>query len=336
MNLIQLSHPEHGRRIARVEEGNLHLAGEKFTSIYQMVTEVLEKGTTLTKMLNASLSEDILDYNAIYKGESDWKILPAFDHPEQPAMCVLSGTGLTHKASAENRQKMHTAANSGKELNDSIEMYLWGEKGGKPENGKIGVQPEWFYKGNGSVLKGHLEALSVPAYADDGGEEAEIAGIYVIDSEGNPVRVGFATANEFSDHVMEKKNYLYLAPSKLRECAIGPELILGLDFKDIPGKVSVERKGDEIWSSEVKTGENNITHHLSNLEYHHFKYKQHRLPGQVHIHFFGTGAFSYGAGIKLEEGDRMKIDFPKCGRPLINFIKVDGGKEEIIEVRELS
>ncbi|MBX2840223.1 MAG: GguC protein, partial [Flammeovirgaceae bacterium] len=114
-----------------------------------------------------------------------------------------------------------------------------------------------------------------------------------------------------------------------------PELVIDLEFKDIPGNVSVERDEKEIWSSELKTGEENITHYLSNLEYHHFKYKQHRLPGQVHIHFFGTSAFSYGAGLKLEEGDQMKVDFPKCGRPLINSIKVDSGEEERIEVKQL-
>ena len=52
-----------------------------------------------------------------------------------------------------------------------------------------------------------------------------------IDRKGHPVRIGFTTANEFSDHVMEKKNYLYLAPSKLRGCAIGPELLID-DFFD--------------------------------------------------------------------------------------------------------
>jgi hypothetical protein len=32
----------------------------------------------------------------------------------------------------------------------------------------------------------------------------------------HPRRVGFALGNEFSDHTLEKKNYLYLAHSKGR------------------------------------------------------------------------------------------------------------------------
>ena len=43
-----------------------------------------------------------------------------------------------------------------------------------------------------------------------------MAGIYVIGDDGTPFRVGFALANEFSDHVTERINYLYLAHSKLR------------------------------------------------------------------------------------------------------------------------
>jgi len=44
---------------------------------------------------------------------------------------MLSGRGLTHKASADNRNNMHETQKSG-QLTDSMKMYLWGEKGGKP------------------------------------------------------------------------------------------------------------------------------------------------------------------------------------------------------------
>jgi hypothetical protein len=35
-------------------------------------------------------------------------LLPAFDHPDEQARCMVSGTGLTIAKSAENRQAMHT------------------------------------------------------------------------------------------------------------------------------------------------------------------------------------------------------------------------------------
>ena len=86
-----------------------------------------------------------------------------------------------------------------------MQIYEWGVEGGFPAKGTIGVQPEWFYKGNGLHLRAHGETLEVPSFANDGGEEPEIAGIYIIDEEKTPWRIGFTTGNEFSDHVMEKK-----------------------------------------------------------------------------------------------------------------------------------
>ena len=103
-----------------------------------------------------------------------------------------------------------------------MKMFRWGVEGGKPRRGQIGTPPEWFYKGSGTILRAHGEPLDVPPYAEDGGEEAEIAGIYFIDADGQPRRIGMATGNEFSDHVFEKKNYLNLAGSKLRTCCARP------------------------------------------------------------------------------------------------------------------
>ena len=57
-----------------------------------------------------------------------------------------------------------------------------------------------------------------------------------------------ATGNEFSDHVLEKRNYLYLASSKLRTCAIGPELVLDPDFDLVPGEVSIQRGDAVLWT----------------------------------------------------------------------------------------
>jgi len=322
MRLIQLSHPKYGRRIAQVENSQLILIEKQYTSCYSLYSTLLNNGNVHSpaNFISSVLTNSTLDYNWIYQGRSPWNILPSFDHPEHPALCILSGTGLTHKASAENRQKMHQQASEKNSITDSMEIYLWGEEGGKPGPGEIGVQPEWFYKGNGTSLKAFNDPLEIPPYANDGGEEPEIAGVYLISSDKTPYRVGFTLANEFSDHVMEKKNYLYLAPSKLRSCAIGPELVLECSFQNIPGNVSIKRDDREIWSKDIKTGEQNMSHSLANLEYHHFKYEQHRIPGMVHIHFFGADAFSYGENIRLKDGDVMKISFDGFGKPLYNTL----------------
>ncbi|HVV44874.1 MAG TPA: AraD1 family protein, partial [Bryobacteraceae bacterium] len=229
--------------------------------------------------------------------------------------CLVTGTGLTHLASVKNRDAMHSGAQA---VTDSVRMYQSGVEGGKPAPGEAGISPEWFYKGSGSVLRAHGEPLDVPSFADDGGEEPEIAGVYLIDRQGTPRRIGFTIGNEFSDHVFEKKNYLYLASSKLRTCSIGPELSIDAEFGLIPGEVSVERKGEKLWSSDIQTGEENMCHSLANIEHHHFKFDFHRQPGDLHIHFFGAGAFSFGAGLSLQEGDVMQVRFENFGRPLRN------------------
>jgi hypothetical protein len=126
-------------------------------------------------------------------------------------------------------------------LTDSMKMFRMGLEGGKPAKGKVGVQPEWFYKGDGSFVVGPGEPLVSPAFALDGGEEPEVAGIYVVGKDGVPYRVGFALLNEFSDHVVEKQNYLWLAHSKLRPCALGPELLLGALPADVRGTSRIKR-----------------------------------------------------------------------------------------------
>jgi hypothetical protein len=189
-SLVQLHHPQKGRAVASVQGDTLTLlAGVK--SVYEFA------------MRGAGLSTETLDYNAIYEGDSDWKLLPPIDHPEEPSRLLLSGTGLTHKASVDNRNAMH---DSTAPVTDSMRMYHSGLDGGRPAVGQIGVSPEWFYKGTGTALRAHGEPLDVPAFAEDGGEEPEIAGVYIIDSDGMPRRIGMAQCNEFSDHLFEKKN----------------------------------------------------------------------------------------------------------------------------------
>jgi hypothetical protein len=193
-----------------------------------------------------------------------------------------------------------------------------GLEGGKPAVGRVGVQPEWFYKGDGAILTASGEPLVRPAFAGDAGEEPEIAAIYLIDGAGQPCRLGFALGNEFSDHVTERQNYLYLAHSKLRACAVGPELRTGPLPRDLAGTSRIRRGDTVVWEKPFLTGEDNMCHSLENLEYHHFKYAAHRRPGDVHLHFFGTSTLSFADGIAVQPGDRFEIDLPALGAPLVN------------------
>jgi len=325
LRLIQIAHPTHGRRIALVADDAVSILGGHST-VYEAALAALHERRPLAALLLSLPVESVELYDDLYQGRTPWQILLPFDHPTEPARCLVSGTGLTHLASAETRQKMHAAV---EQETDSMRMYRWGVEGGRPPAGQIGAAPEWFYKGSGLILRAHGEPLEVPPYAEDGGEEPEIAGVYLIDDTGAPRRVGMAMGNEFSDHKTERRNYLYLAPSKLRQCSFGPELIIDPDFTFVPGAVSIERAGEIIWSKEIGSGEKRMAHTLANIEHHHFKYAQHRRAGDVHVHFFGADAFSFGAGIELQDGDTMVVAFQGFGRPLRNPIRISQETETL-------
>ena len=236
-------------------------------------------------------------------------------HPE-PARMHLCGTGLTHLGSAATRDSMHAKPEA--QLTDSMKMFRMGLEGGKPEAGSPGVQPEWFYKGPGSEAVAPGDPLISPGFALDGGEEPEIAGFYLIGPDGTPNRVGFALANEFSDHATEKINYLYLAHSKLRPASFGPELLVGDLPRHIEGRSRVLRDGAAIFDQPFLSGEDNMSHSIANLEHHHFKYAPFRRPGDLHVHMFGTATLSFAAGIAPRSGDVFEISSPAFGLPLRN------------------
>jgi len=332
--LIQLENTGR-RRVALVEEPHLRLLDTD--SIYSLAESAIRSGIRLSEAAKRSATADTLDYGPIHNANSEWKILSPIDHPE-PARCLISGTGLTHLGSARDRQAMHAHAltvEQFEKLTDSMKMFRWGVDGGRPVSGRIGTPPEWFYKGTGSMLRAHGEPLETPSYAEDGGEEAEIAAVYIVGPDGSPRRVGMAIGNEFSDHCFEKKNYLNLAASKLRTCAIGPELVLDPDFESVPGEVTIHRNGRPLWTKQIRTGEAEMCHSLQNIEHHHFKFEAHRKPGDIHVHFLGADCLSFGEGVRLADGDVMHIKFEGFGRPLRNPVRVDRTEPGLVSVSPL-
>ena len=296
-----------------------HVAG--YAHVRDLALAAIEQGLPLAGLAAASAGDPVdLD-----DPESAARLRPPVDHPD-PAHLILTGTGLTHLGSAEGRDKMHRAA-AGRQLTDSMRMFNLGLEGGKPAAGETGSQPEWFFKGDGSGLVASGDPLLSPAFALDGGEEPEIAGIYIIDKAGTPRRLGYALANEFSDHITERGNYLWLAHSKLRPAAIGPELYLG-DLPDhVEGKSRILRNGETVWEKDFLSGQNNMSHSLANLEHHHFKYPQFCRPGDIHVHFFGTATLSFADGFRTAEGDVFEIEAAPFRLPLRNRLAIAPERE---------
>ncbi len=328
LKLLQHRSAEGVRRVIAARDRDAHFV-TGFADVRSLAIAAIERGVGLEALVETAGRDGAVDpAEELAAG----RLLAPIDHPDS-AHLLLTGTGLTHLGSAEGRDKMHRAAAAGEMLTDSMRMFLEGLESGKPAPGEIGGQPEWFYKGDGSHLAGPGEALTIPHFANDGGEEPELAGIYLIGPDGAPRRLGFCLANEFSDHVTERHNYLWLAHSKLRQAALGAELLVGDCPPDVRG-VSRIRRGDAvIWEKPFLSGEANMAHSIANLEHHHFKYPLFRRPGDIHVHFFGTATLSFADGVRTQPGDEFEIEAAPFALPLRNPLAL--GAREDVTVRAL-
>jgi hypothetical protein len=313
-----------GRGVAALDEHGAALRLRVVSSTLELAQRAMAQGCKLAD-LAGQLAGDPMDLGSV-------QVLLPIDHPD-PAKLLVAGTGLTHLGSAEGRDKMHKAAAAG-QATDSMRMFLMGLEGGKPASGAIGAQPEWFYKGDGSILRASGEAFAMPGFALDGGEEPEIAGIYLTGADGAVFRLGFCLGNEFSDHVTERQNYLWLAHSKLRQASLGCELRLGDLPDNVKGISRIRRDGAVIWEKPFLSGEANMSHSLGNLEHHHFKNALFRQEGMLHVHFFGTGTLSCADGIETREGDVFEIFADAFSLPLANPL-IRTADEGLVQVKVL-
>lgn len=315
LRLVQLS--QDGKRSVAVvgDDGSCaNLVG--YTTAYDLLMAAFRAGKPAADFITPLVTGSSVNYkSALSAGE----VLPPLDHPD-PAHCYVTGTGLTHLGSAAGRDKMHSAA-AGGQLTDSMKMFNMGLEDGK--KGENGVQPEWFYKGDGSIISPPGGDFKSPSFALDGSEEPECVGLYLVSDDGVPFRCGFCLGNEFSDHTTERQNYLYLAHSKLRNCSFGPELLVGDLPADVQGMSRIYRDGKVLWEKPFVSGEANMSHYIKNLEHHHFKYKQFCRPGDLHVHYFGTATLSYSDDVRTETGDVFEVEAAPFVASLRNTLAQD-------------
>jgi hypothetical protein len=310
---------ENGKRALAVSARGESRRVKGARTTLDLARQALAEGVSLRKLIADRGVGSRIDLARALK---ERRVLAPIDHKD-PAHVLVTGTGLTHLGSAEGRDRMHKDLADPAKLTDSMRMFKLGLEGGKPGKSETGAQPEWFYKGDGSILAAPGGDLISPAFALDGGEEPEIVGIYLIDAAGAPVRIGFALGNEFSDHVTERQNYLWLAHSKLRPASLGPELLIGDLPADVQGVSRIRRGKDVIWEKGFVSGEQNMAHSIANLEAHHFKYALFRRPGDVHVHFFGTATLSFSDGVQTQRGDIFEIESEPFGLPLRNRLAAE-------------
>jgi hypothetical protein len=315
MRLVQFWARDGRRALASLDENGHGRVIQGAVTSYELANRAIAGKRSLQAMVDRlGLGESVDIRAALAEG----RVLPPLDHPDDPAHLIVTGTGLTHLGSAQGRDSMHKDLTDSAKLTDSMKMFKLGLEGGKPAHGQEGAQPEWFYKGDGGSVVSPETAFASPAFAQDGGEEPEIVGLYLIGPDGAPHRLGFALGNEFSDHVTEKFNYLWLAHSKLRQCSFGPELRTGPLPAAVTGRSRVRRGNEIVFDQPFVSGEDNMSHTIANLEAHHFKYAGFRRPGDVHVHFFGTATLSFSAGVKTQVGDVFEIEADAFVFPLRN------------------
>jgi hypothetical protein len=327
MNLLRLMQhrASDGTRSVIAGDGTSGRFVNRVGSVRELASNAVDRGISLSVMIaRLGLGDEVDPAAELASG----RIIAPIDH-DDPAHLMMSGTGLTHLGSADARDRMHRMTAAEKQT-DSMRIFLEGVERGKPAEGEAGCQPEWFYKGDGSQLAGPGEPLVMPDFAQDGGEEPELAGIYLIGPDGTPHRLGVCLANEFSDHVMERHNYLWLAHSKLRQAALGPELLVGDPPEHVEGLSRIRRGGAVVWEKPFLSGEANMSHSVANLERHHFKYEQFRRPGDIHVHFFGTATLSFSDGFRTEVGDEFEIGASPFTLPLRNrLVRSDKRSPEV-------
>ena len=131
IRLVQISHPSKGRKVAVVAEPFLVFLNN-ILSVYQLALQAIDSKESIDTIIESDLSQEKIEYDEVYKGRSEWKLLPSFDNPDTPSNCIVSGTGLTHHSSALNRNVMHqtetgtltdTRINDVEFIGDSISPY---------------------------------------------------------------------------------------------------------------------------------------------------------------------------------------------------------------------
>ena len=170
---------------------------------------------------------------------------------------LVSGTGLTHLGSAKDRQAMHGVAES--ELTDSMKMFRWGVDGGRPAPGQVGHRTRVVLQGERvrSCAPTASRSSCLP-YGEDGGEEAEIAGVYIIDARRTPVAHRHVQRQRILRPSVREAELSQSGQLEASHVFARPGAGRRPDFESVAGKVAIERDGAIVWSKDIITGEANM------------------------------------------------------------------------------
>lgn len=160
MRLIQFEDRAGQRRVGVVEGAGIQvLRGVRSTR--ELGLAAIRAGSGLHDEVLRRGSEPGPDYAGLLE---EGRVLPPLDH-DDPAHCLVSGTGLTHLGSAATRDRMHQQ-NQGDEtaLTDTMRIFRWGlaalhahphvrHLAGQPQEGRQ-ARPQLFQADVSLLLEG--------------------------------------------------------------------------------------------------------------------------------------------------------------------------------------
>jgi len=317
--LLQFRRADGSRAVGLVESAARVRVLAGCDTTHALATRAIAQGVPVARLARELAGTECVDYEDLVQRQA---VLVPLDHPD-PAHMLVSSSGLTHLGSERTRDQLRRALQADDaSLTDSLRLFKLGLEQGRPaETGPPGSAPEWHFKGTGHSVVHPYQDFPVASFAEDASEEPELAGLYLIGADGMPRRLGFALANELSDHVTERSNSGLVPHAKLCGSSFGPELLLDDLPASITGISRILRKGRKRWEKPFLTGEDHMSHSIGNIEFHHFKHDQFLVPGDVHVHYFGTATLSFAEGIKVDASCRFEISAPQFGRALVNGIR---------------
>ena len=87
--LVQLQ--KNDIRVVAMVAGNQLLIIPTARSIYDLALQAIAKNLRLFELVRDVTAAGTVLYDDVYEGHNDWKLLPAFDHPTEPARCFVTG-----------------------------------------------------------------------------------------------------------------------------------------------------------------------------------------------------------------------------------------------------
>ncbi len=261
--------------------------------MYDLLSDFETSADTFEKYVSSLFTEEM--------ELTDWLLNVSFKKPfmpSNPMMGVVSGAGLTHRRAIRSR--------------------------GLSWKDALAIQPEWFYKGNGCILKTNDDDLIVPSFAGNGVEEIEIVALYYITRDKMPMRVGWTLGNEFYDRLSRKKHPNYLAQAKLMNCSVSAFVHLGEIPSSVTADVSIINNDRQVvWSRKLSTGLDSIIYPLEELEDLLFRHDQFCQPGMLHYLYLGSDVASFMDNKQLTDGDQIEVVSRWLPIPFINSIRLE-------------